>query len=176
MVLGLASTISAQLASPIYGTTLLRRFWLFRGDFKGRGACAPPSACLQQIWRDFHSESAFRSGAEVGLRAVRSALSVFLVPKLRKDSSESLPTAFSGKSLKFSRHFKGHFSIGNVQVRILPGQPGIPRFGEFPSVDEKGPPNAGFSHRHRPPETDVRTFWAENSRKSPAELNKTPVF
>jgi hypothetical protein len=26
-------------------------------------------------------------------------------------------------------------------------QPGIPHFREFPSLDEKGPPNAGFSHR-----------------------------
>jgi hypothetical protein len=26
-------------------------------------------------------------------------------------------------------------------------QPGIPRFREFPSLDEKGPLNAGFSHR-----------------------------
>jgi hypothetical protein len=26
-------------------------------------------------------------------------------------------------------------------------QPGIPRFREFPSLDEKGPPNAGFSRR-----------------------------
>jgi hypothetical protein len=30
---------------------------------------------------------------------------------------------FRGKVRKFPRHFKGHFSIGNVQVRILPGQP-----------------------------------------------------
>jgi hypothetical protein len=25
--------------------------------------------------------------------------------------------------------------------------PGIPRFRDFPSSDEKGPPNAGFFHR-----------------------------
>jgi hypothetical protein len=31
---------------------------------------------------------------------------------------------FQAKVRKFPRHFKGHFSIGNVQVRILPGQPG----------------------------------------------------
>ena len=30
---------------------------------------------------------------------------------------------FRGKVRKFPRHFKGHFSIGNIQVRILPGQP-----------------------------------------------------
>src|SRR5450432_1507049 len=28
---------------------------------------------------------------------------------------------FRGKVGKFSQHFKGHFSIGNVPVRILPG-------------------------------------------------------
>jgi hypothetical protein len=77
---------------------------------------------------------------------------------------------------KFSRHFKGHFSIGNVQVRILPGQPGIPRFREFPSLGEKGPLNAGFSHRNWFLETDVRTFLVENSQKSLAESKKTPVF
>jgi hypothetical protein len=26
-------------------------------------------------------------------------------------------------------------------------QPGTPRLREFPSFDEKGPPNAGFSYR-----------------------------
>jgi hypothetical protein len=31
---------------------------------------------------------------------------------------------FRGKVWKFPRYFKGHLSIGNVQVRILPGQPG----------------------------------------------------
>jgi hypothetical protein len=124
----------------------------------------------------FRSESAFRGKAEVGLRAVRSALTVSYVPKLRKDSSESLRTAFPRKCSKFSRHFKGHLSFGNVPVRILPGQPAIPRFGEFSFLGEKGPPNAGFSHRRKSLETNVRTFWAENSQKSPAELNKTPVF
>jgi hypothetical protein len=82
---------------------------------------------------------------------------------------------FGPKQRKFPRHFKGHFSIGNVRVRILPGQPRIPRFREFPSLDEKAPPNAGFSHHQKSPETDVRTFWGENSQKSPAESRKTPV-
>ena len=31
---------------------------------------------------------------------------------------------FRGKVRRFPRHFKGHFLIGNVQVRILRGQPG----------------------------------------------------
>jgi hypothetical protein len=37
---------------------------------------------------------------------------------------------FRGKVRKFPRHFKGHFSIGNVQVRILPGQPGSAAAGD----------------------------------------------
>jgi hypothetical protein len=37
--------------------------------------------------------------------------------------------------------------ISHVRVRILLPQPGSPSFREFPSLDEKGPPNAGFSHR-----------------------------
>ena len=68
-------------------------------------------------------------------------------PELRKYSSESLRSEFPEKRLKFSRHFKGHLQIGKMSVRILPGQPGSPRFREFPSLDEKGPLNAGFSHR-----------------------------
>jgi hypothetical protein len=67
-------------------------------------------------------------------------------------------------------------SISHLKVRILPPQPGIPVFGEFSFLDDKGPSNAGFSHRPKSPETGVRTFSAENSRKSPAEFNKTPVF
>jgi hypothetical protein len=33
---------------------------------------------------------------------------------------------FRGKVRNLPRHFKGHFSIGNVQLRILPGQPTSP--------------------------------------------------
>jgi hypothetical protein len=45
---------------------------------------------------------------------------------------------FGGKVRKFPRHFKGHFSNGNVQVRILPGQPGSPEAGGFiPQSAEK---------------------------------------
>jgi hypothetical protein len=36
--------------------------------------------------------------------------------------------------------------------------------------------NAGFSHRQWSLEIEARTFWAENSQKSPAESKKTPVF
>jgi hypothetical protein len=49
-------------------------------------------------------------------------------------------------------------------------------FGEFSFRDEKSPPNAGFSHRLQSPETNARTFWAENSRKSPAAIANTPLF
>jgi hypothetical protein len=45
-------------------------------------------------------------------------------------SCKSLQPSNSRKSAKFSRHFKGHFSIGKVQVRILPGQPASPRLRE----------------------------------------------
>jgi hypothetical protein len=81
-----------------------------------------------------------------------------------------------GKVRKFPRHFKGHFSNGNVQVRIFPRSPGILVFREFPCFDEKGPQNAGFSHRRLSLATDSRTFWVENPQKSPAEFNQTPVF
>jgi hypothetical protein len=45
-------------------------------------------------------------------------------PEYSASSCKSLQPPFRGKTRKFSRHFKGHFLIGNVQVRILPGQPG----------------------------------------------------
>jgi hypothetical protein len=83
---------------------------------------------------------------------------------------------FRANEGKFPRHFKGVFRTGNMEVRILPGQPGSARSREFPSLDEKGPLNAGFSHRYSSLETDVRTFSAENYQKSPVEFNKTPVF
>ena len=63
----------------------------------------------------------------------------------------------------------GDFDSPMRRFESLPPQPGIARFREYPSLDEKGPPNAGFSHRQKSPETDVRTFWAENSQKTPAE-------
>jgi hypothetical protein len=45
----------------------------------------------------------------------------------------------AGKSIRFrNRH---------IEVRFLPPQPRIPIFREFSFLDEKGPPNAGFSHR-----------------------------
>jgi hypothetical protein len=44
-------------------------------------------------------------------------------------SCKSLQPQISRKLRKFPRHFKGHFSIGNVQVRILPGQPDSPEAG-----------------------------------------------
>jgi hypothetical protein len=49
-------------------------------------------------------------------------------------------------------------------------------FERISFLDEKGPPNAGFSYRGKSLETGVRTFSAKNSRKSPAESRKTPVF
>jgi hypothetical protein len=51
---------------------------------------------------------------------------------------------FRGKVRKFPRHFKGHFSIGNMQVRILRGQPGSrggPR--NHPGNRQKGTQLAG---------------------------------
>jgi hypothetical protein len=51
---------------------------------------------------------------------------------------------FGLKQRKFPRHFKGYFSIGNVRVRILSGQPGSPRFREFPSLVAERPANGGL--------------------------------
>jgi hypothetical protein len=44
---------------------------------------------------------------------------------------------FRGKVWKFPRYFKGHLSIGNVQVRILPGQPGSQSTGDCAHVNRR---------------------------------------
>ena len=51
---------------------------------------------------------------------------------------------FRGKERKFPRHFKGHFSIGNVQVRILRGQPSSPGGGETDWDGDERPANGGL--------------------------------
>jgi hypothetical protein len=51
---------------------------------------------------------------------------------------------FRGKVWKFPRYFKGHLPIGNVQVRILPGQPTSPASGDLPSVTSEMPANGGL--------------------------------
>jgi hypothetical protein len=59
-------------------------------------------------------------------------------------SCRSLQPQISRKVRKFIRHFKGHFSIGNVQVRILPGQPGILADGPDHLAVRKGPQQRTF--------------------------------
>ena len=81
------------------------------------------------------------------------------------------------KIVKFPVKFPDSREIAWRLVRsAMRRQPGILVFREFPSFDEKGPQNVGFSHRRLSLETGSRTFWAENSQKSPAEFKKTPVF
>jgi hypothetical protein len=45
----------------------------------------------------------------------------------------------AGKSIRFR--------TCHIEVRFLLPQPRIPVFREFSFLDEKGPPNVGFSHR-----------------------------
>jgi hypothetical protein len=74
-------------------------------------------------------------------------------------------SALGSQSLKIGK-FPVKFPVSRElawrRVRsALRRQPGNVRLREFPSSDEKGPPNAGL---------------AENSQKSPAQSKKTPVF
>jgi len=48
---------------------------------------------------------------------------------LSLELQKSLTSDFEEKCGNSPDIFKGHFSIGNVQVRILPGQPGSPEAG-----------------------------------------------
>ena len=59
--------------------------------------------------------------------------------------------AIGARSLKIAR-FPVKFPVSREfawrrERSALRRQPGIPRFREFPSLDVKGPLNAGFSHR-----------------------------
>jgi hypothetical protein len=66
--------------------------------------------------------------------------------------------------------------IHHSEVRSLPPQPAILVFREFPSFDEKGPQNVGFSHRRLFLETGSRTFWAENSQKVSGRIQENSRF
>jgi hypothetical protein len=51
---------------------------------------------------------------------------------------------FRGKVWKFPRYFKGHLPIGNVQVRILPGQPASPPPRDFALSNARNARHGGF--------------------------------
>jgi hypothetical protein len=58
---------------------------------------------------------------------------------------------------KFPRHFKGQFSIGNVQVRILPGQPGSPALRVIaPDTGRKARRWRAFAIRCRSLDSQIR--------------------
>src|SRR5436305_13250065 len=81
-------------------------------------------------------------------------------------SCRSLQPQISRKVRKFPRHFKGHFSIGNVQVRILPGQPGSPVLGVIvPDTRRNGPPMAGLCN-------SASGLWAPKFAKCEANSPK----
>jgi hypothetical protein len=65
-------------------------------------------------------------------------------PRYSASSCKSLQPQFRGKMRKFLRHFKGHFLIGNVQVRILPGQPGIAAVRNWPLTMAEKPASGGL--------------------------------
>ena len=52
---------------------------------------------------------------------------------------------FRPKQRKFRRHFKGAFRTGNMEVRILQGQPGSPAFGQAPQETHEWAGDPGFS-------------------------------
>jgi hypothetical protein len=103
-----------------------------------------------------------------GLRGFRTVLEI----RVFRAAYEFPKKGLFGGSSRAGTCFRNR----HIEVRFLPPQPAILVFREFPSFDEKGLPNVGFSHRRLSLETDSRTFWAENSQKSLAEFKKTRVF
>jgi hypothetical protein len=84
---------------------------------------------------------------------------------------------FRGKVRKFSRHFKGHFAIGNVRVRILRGQPSSRGTGETtPETSRKAHNWRAFAIcwtvSRLPNSLNPRPIC----RKSPAATANIPVF
>jgi hypothetical protein len=84
---------------------------------------------------------------------------------------------FRGKVRKFSRHFKGHFSIGNVQVRILRGQPGSAALGESaPDIAER-PANGGLLRiSHQSPGSGFGHSQQERADSLWRTFEKLPFF
>jgi hypothetical protein len=84
---------------------------------------------------------------------------------------------FRGKVRKFPRHFKGHFSIGNVQVRILPGQPTSPGGGETGwDSDRKARQWRAFAKWLLVSRLRIFTLSGRKRRKSPAGHRNIPIF
>jgi hypothetical protein len=97
-------------------------------------------------------------------------------PGCSAPSCKSLQPQISRKSAEFPRHFKGHFSIGNVQVRILRGQPGIPAFRQAPQERREWAGNAGFRAFGFVSRLPNRQSQDANRRKSPATPATIPVL
>ena len=73
------------------------------------------------------------------------------------------------------RDFIGQKSNGHLAVRILTGQPGSPRFGEFPSNIPEMPANRGLSlFRQSLSLADCRTFPCEIPKSLPPLQGKFP--
>ena len=84
---------------------------------------------------------------------------------------------FRANEGKFPRHFKGVFRTGNMEVRILPGQPGSH------STRESGPLLAESAAFYRVFVRLSKVFGDEKTatfaricRKSPAKFPDIPVF
>jgi len=111
-----------------------------------------------------------RSGSAAGiLRRVR-----IQYPELT--AAKSLQPQISRKVRKFPRHFKGHFSIGNVQVRILRGQPAIPAFSQAPLHSREWAGNPGFRAFDFVSGLPVRRSSDGIRRKSPVLSPGIPVL
>ena len=97
-------------------------------------------------------------------------------PGYSASSCKSLQPQFRGKMRKFPRHFKGHFSIGNVQVRILPSQPAIPAIGQASRETRKRAGNPGFSRIHFRLWTSGWPSWRRKSTKVSGHLREYSRF
>ena len=92
-------------------------------------------------WRIDPLMSAFKAKQTVALCSTQSSkrtsrnLRRVRIRDIQLSAAKVSNPKFRGKKRKFPRHFKGHFSIGNMQVRILPGQPGSHSTGDSPAIN-----------------------------------------
>ena len=86
-------------------------------------------------------------------------------------------SGFRGKVRKFLRHFKGHCSIGNVQVRILPGQPGSAALGEtVPDTRKKARQWRLLRIGHQSPDSDFGHSRSELANSLRQTFEKLPFL
>jgi hypothetical protein len=108
-------------------------------------------------------------------RRQRDRLRVCSLPQLA--AAKVSKSSFRPKQRKFRRHFKGVFSNGNIEVRILPSQPRTTSTRDSGHLVGENPAKYGLSRASRSVSSlRIAATLARICRKSPAKFPDIPVF